>query len=196
MQLDNAIPFPQIKEIEAKCLITDRKLKDLLEVKLPQISLIPFYKSDLNGMMATPAFEASEKAQELQKKLKPLSIELMSRLAHKVDRDFIVMDPTTTDIDKWEQGGSIYTGLRKRGTEEVHGPIRFIVSGQSIVEATYKANKPHGLYRQIKEDLVMYRFFVHGALKARVRFDAELNEIERIDQEHLLSEFTAESITR
>ena len=72
--------------------------------------------------------------------------------------------------------------------------MRVVKTGEQIIESTRKEGGTQGLFRAVYKFKVVYALIKDSKEIAKVIFDANLNEIDRKDDQGLLKEFSSETI--
>lgn len=106
------------------------------------------------------------------------------------------MDHDACEFARWDHGGQLFLGMRKKGTfSQRLGVVRQLTPNGAVFECSYKENRLHGFSVKIYNDAIQYYLHKEGKMVARVCFDAELKEKYRTDPKNLLGDFTEKSIT-
>lgn len=115
----------------------------------------------------------------------------------KIDEKFQIMDHEAAEYVKWEHGGQLFTGMRKKGTfDQRLGVVRQLSRNGAVFECCYKENRLHGFSMKIYNDAVQFFLHSNGKMEARVCFDKDLEEKYRWDPNELLTEISTRTIQK
>ena len=107
---------------------------------------------ELDRVFATPVSDGVPLHAEIWLKMKPMTIELMRRLSHKVVPDWSVVDLYRAKLLSWKDGfGKVCTGMNQRSGAITglsrYGAVRAITPNYWISEGSFWNTKEHGLER-------------------------------------------------
>ena len=111
---------------------------------------------------------------------------LFERGWRKVEPTLPMLDPKSR-YSEWSFGEYFFFGHRHDETQEKHGIVRELHSGDPILEATYKSGKLHGLSIEVvHSNKVRICLQKNDAMLAYFYLDAELNATKTWDPERML----------
>jgi hypothetical protein len=130
----------------------------------------------------------------LWSQLQPLNVEWLHEYWAMVDQDSPMMDLENCHYDEWEEQGKIRLGMRHRITGKRHGIVRTIDPNGTVVEATYKNGRMHGVYRWICDEEIRMQVSQDGQGKAVLHINHEFKELVRNDPFELFSKIQPENL--
>ena len=114
--------------------------------------------------------------------LRRISIPLYQKYWDRMESDGTTMvDATNTQLKKWQdEEGNSFCGMCDKITGQKHGIVRQnTANGSTIVEATYKNARRHGLVRIVSSDTITVQLWQEGEEVASFAFDLEFTELSR-----------------